>query len=142
MPEPTPASDPMKEKDIRENKDIAAVSYLWILSFLVYFARKDSAFIQYHAKQGIVLFLLSLPLWFIPFIGHALELFILAGVVVGFLNAFQGRYADVPMIGAVAKGEMSVTEMFKHIGKMFGRLFKKKKEKERSSDSSASFDSF
>ncbi len=102
-----------REEDIRKNKDLAAVSYLWILSIPLYMSRKDSPFIQYHSKQGMVLFLLSIPLWFIPLIGQLFELVVLMGMVMGFLHAIQGEYADVPVVGLLAKGELTWTEALK-----------------------------
>ncbi len=106
----SPGSQTPQDRDVQENKDIAAVSYLWCMSIIIYLARKDSPFIQYHAKQGIVLFLLSIPVWFIPVVGHFLEFLLLAGMVMGFLNAFQGQKEDVPFIGKVAKGEMTIMQ--------------------------------
>ncbi len=102
-----------REDDIRKNKDMAAVGYLWILSIPIYMTRKDSPFIQHHSKQGIVLTLLSIPLWFIPVVGHLLELIVLMGMVMGFVNAMQGHYYDVPVVGALAKGEITFTEATK-----------------------------
>lgn len=89
--------------DVLANKDIAALGYVWILSVFVFFARKDSPFVRFHARQGIVLFVLSLLVWAVPFIGRYLELLILALAVIGFLNAAQGLWRELPLIGAVAR---------------------------------------
>ena len=40
---PTPAT-PGPDTDIEQNKDMAALSYAWILSVIIFFARKDSPF--------------------------------------------------------------------------------------------------
>lgn len=120
---PPSGTESPRERDIRENKDIAAVSYIWVMSIIIYFARKDSAFIHYHARQGVVLFLISLPLWFIPVVGNLLEFFILAGMVMGFINAFQGHYTDVPVIGALAKGELTPMQALKKAAEFFRGLF-------------------
>ncbi len=92
-------------KDVEENKDIAALGYIWILSVFVFFARKNSPFVRFHAKQGMVLFAASVLLWFVPFIGRFLELIVLGLAVLGFLNAAQGSWRELPLIGALARGD-------------------------------------
>ncbi len=128
-----------QDRDVRENKDIAAVSYLWFLSIVIYLARKDSPFVQYHAKQGMVLFLISIPLWFIPVIGHLLEFLVLAGMVMGFLNAFQGQWADVPFIGGIAKGETTPLQALRAFWEACKKLFRGavKEAKKKPEESSA-----
>ena len=109
---PTPGT-PEQQNDIEQNKDVAAMSYLWILSVVVLYARRDSPFIQYHARQGLWLFLVSIPVWIIPGIGHYLEFFVLAGMIIGFLNAAQGRSHDVPVVGQLAKGTLTLRDLWK-----------------------------
>ena len=106
---------PEQQADIEKNKDVAAMSYLWIMSVVVLYSRRDSPFIQYHAKQGLWLFLFSIPVWIIPGIGHYLEFFILAGMIIGFLNAAQGKRHDVPIIGQLAKGSLTLLDLWKVI---------------------------
>jgi hypothetical protein len=49
----------------------------------------------------------------IPTIGHLLEFFVLAGMIIGFLSAAQGRYHDLPLIGALAKGTLTLRDLWK-----------------------------
>src|SRR3989344_629855 len=100
-------------KDIEDNKDVAAMSYLWILSVVVLYARQDSPFIQYHARQGLWLFLISIPVWLIPGVGQYLEFFVLALMIIGFLNAAQGKQHDLPVIGQLAKGTLTLRDLWK-----------------------------
>jgi len=97
--------------DIRINKDIAAFSYLWIMSVVIYMTRKESKFVRYHAKQGIVLFLLSIPISLIPFLGKIGLFFIVAAMLLGFVHAAQGQYADVPVVGDLAKGDLKAGDL-------------------------------
>ncbi len=106
-----PANETPEQRDIRENKDMAAFSYIWIMSVLIYFSRKDSAFIQYHSKQGIVLFLLTIPVSFIPVVGKYLVFLIVAGMLLGFLNAASGQIRDVPLAGPLSRGELSAGDL-------------------------------
>lgn len=91
--------------DVEENKDIAALGYVWILSIVVFFTRKNSPFVRFHAKQGIVLFILSVAFWMVPMVGRLLELVVLALCALGFINAAQGKRKDLPLIGAFARGD-------------------------------------
>ncbi len=108
-----PLLTPEQRADIEKNKDVAAMSYLWILSVVVLYARRDSPFVQYHARQGMWLFLISIPVWLIPGIGRYLEFFVLAGMIIGFLNAAQGRHHDLPVIGQLAKGTLTIRDLWK-----------------------------
>jgi uncharacterized membrane protein len=141
MDAPLPTHESDREKDIRLNKDIAAVSYLWVMALLIYIARKDSPFVQYHSKQALVLFAISIPLWFIPGLGQFFELFLLAGGVMGFLNAFQGRYSDVPIAGKLSRGELTPAEAMREIIKaardLWYGIFPKNKNTKSSSPSNS-----
>lgn len=95
------------------NKDMAAFSYVWIMSVLLYAARRDSPFIRYHSKQAMVLFFLSIGFAIIPFIGQFLMLFAIAGMLYGFVTAAQGQYTDIPIVTQLAKGEMTIQDLFK-----------------------------
>lgn len=118
----TPTGETDDQRDIRTNKDIAAFSYVWIMSVIIYIARKDSRFIQYHSKQGIVLFLLTLPAVMIPVIGNLLVLVIVAGMVLGFIHAAQGKYDDVPVAGDLAKGNFAVKDLVHSVAKLLESL--------------------
>jgi len=113
------------EADVQENKDIAAFSYLWVMSIVVYLLRPHSAFARYHSKQAILLFILSFPVWFIPFgLGRFLELIILGAMVLGFMNAAQGQWKDIPLIGPLSRREMTIREAWKIIVEGAARLAK------------------
>ena len=102
-----------EQKDIRMNKDVAAFSYIWIMSVVIFASRKDSKFIQFHSRQAVVLFLASIIAAIIPFIGKYLVMLVVAGMLLGFINAAQGHYADVPFAGDLAKGKLSVNDVLK-----------------------------
>ena len=107
---------PHKNEDVELNKDLAALSYIYIMSVVIYLLRgKESAFIRFHSKQAMVLFLIAIITWFIPFIGPLLELVVLLGVAVGFVHAAQGQWKDVPIAGPLSRGEMGVRDAWKEI---------------------------
>ena len=105
--EETPTMDAMDDqKDIEENKFIAALSYLGILCLVPLLAKKESKFAQFHAKQGlmylIVMVLASFVVWF-PIIGWLLWLVLVVLDIIGFVQALSGKYWEMPVIGGLAK---------------------------------------
>lgn len=92
-----------EKKDINTNRVLAALSYVWIVSLLMLLLKKDSAFVQFHAKQGFVLWVASLIFWFIPFVGWLLNVIVLVFVVVGFIQALSGVWWKAPYISRWAE---------------------------------------
>jgi len=94
-------------KDIEESKAMAAISYLGILFLIPLLAKKDSPFAQFHAKQGLALFVLEVIYGFataIPFIGWFLiswvvGIFIIVLFIMGLVNALGGKCIELPLIG-------------------------------------------
>ncbi len=97
----------------------AAIAYLSILCWIPYFLQGERAFPLYHAKQGILLFLLELCcavlLWIleltigrIPFLGLLLMVIvqvaaflpILGLIVLGFTRALSGEKLPLPWVGS------------------------------------------
>lgn len=97
----------MEEKsslgESQESKLLAAVSYFWILSIIILLVKKDSKFVQFHAKQGFILFIASIIFWFIPILGWILNLVIVVGVILGFIKALSGEYWRVPLIHGISQ---------------------------------------
>lgn len=90
-------------KDIQDNKVLAAISYLWVLSLIVLLVKKDSKFAKFHAKQGLVLFIASIILGFVPVLGWLLELVVVIFVIVGLLKALSGEYWKMPLVSLLAE---------------------------------------
>lgn len=105
--EPTAAPSGGSSSDVEQNKGIAAIGYIWLLFLIPLLAKKDSPFAQYHAKQGLVLFVSSVIasiLYGVPVLGTfilgpvaSLIVFIL--FIIGLVNALGGKTAPLPMIG-------------------------------------------
>lgn len=101
-------------KDIEENKVIAAIGYISILCFVPLLMAKESKFAQFHAKQGLVLFiigvivmLINVVIGWIPFIGWAIALTLSAIVIIlsllGLIKALAGEWYEVPLVSDFAK---------------------------------------
>lgn len=94
----TPMAD---DRDAQDNKYVALFSYIYILFLVPLLAKRDSKFCQFHAKQGLVLFVVdivaSLLVW-IPVIGQLLALALAIVSVIGIIKVLNGEYWKIPFI--------------------------------------------
>lgn len=112
---PVQAADP---SDLKASKVFAILSYFWILFFLPLVCCKDSPFGRFHANQGLLSFIfgavtgaclkiVGLFYAFIPIFGGLIIgiLSVVVGLVnlffmiVGIVNAAEGKYRRLPLIG-------------------------------------------
>jgi uncharacterized membrane protein len=111
MSDTTPVID---KKDINDNKAFAALSYIFILCFVPLLMARESKFAQYHAKQGLVLFIveaiimvISNILIFIPVFGWLVimiaYLLVVVLSIIGILKALEGSFWEMPVLGEYAK---------------------------------------
>ncbi|MCX6811465.1 MAG: hypothetical protein NT039_02110 [Candidatus Berkelbacteria bacterium] len=99
--------------DIEKNKGMAVLSYIGILCLIPLLAAKESKFAQFHAKQGLVLFLFEIVvgiLYAIPvinvvmfFIGWILYILVLILAIMGIVYTLQGKYWKMPVLGGLAE---------------------------------------
>lgn len=98
-------------KDVEENKIVTILSYFGILSLVPLLVKKESPFAQFHAKQGLALFLVwmlsAFVLLFIPIIGWMLipllHLLFLVVSIIGIVNVAQGKAWEIPVVKDVVK---------------------------------------
>ena len=118
------------KKDIESNKGISVLAYLGFLFLIPYFAAQKSDFARFHAKQGLVLFVLEfvvnaimsilkailgvtyniygvfawvkIPSVILTIIHSLFGLAALALTIVGIINVVQGRAKELPLIGKFA----------------------------------------
>jgi uncharacterized membrane protein len=83
--------------DAQENKYTAALSYIWILFLIPLLTKKDSKFCQHHAKQGLILFIISLISWF-PFFGWIVGIAVIVVSIIAILKVLSGEYWKIPRI--------------------------------------------
>lgn len=121
MPEDKkPAQNQATKSSVSSNDPIMGVlAYLGILCLVPLLAAKDSDFAQYHAKQGLTLFVaeiaLSVLYWIVGFItiatgGIGFLLFPLLGIawigilvlsIIGIINAVNKKKVPLPLIGGI-----------------------------------------
>ncbi|MEA1962624.1 MAG: DUF4870 domain-containing protein [Patescibacteria group bacterium] len=90
-----------KDKDIEENKAVAALSYVWVLCLVPLLTKKKSKFAQFHAKQGLVLFIIEIIgtfIFWIPLIGWTLGIVLLVVAIMGVLKALNGEWWKIPYV--------------------------------------------
>ena len=104
-------NDFMNTQDVQNNKIWAALSYVGILFILPLLVNGgQSRYAKYHANQGFILFLAEAVviianaiLGKIPLLGGILSallsLAILALMIIGILNAVNGKAKQLPLIG-------------------------------------------
>ena len=111
-PEAAPAPAAPQQPAAKSGGDdnlMAALSYVWIISIIMLVTKKDSDFIQFHAKQGFVLFVVSVIWWiitvalfFLWFISWIIYLVIFIAAVIGFIKAYSGERYSLPVVGDIA----------------------------------------
>lgn len=92
-------------KDALDNRVLAALSYVFLL-FLIPMGKKDSAFCQFHAKQGLVMFLVWIPVSIIslvPFVGWLAWLSMLIITILAISRTLSGETWEIPYLGKHAK---------------------------------------
>lgn len=105
-------------EEIEEGRILAAVAYLPALCFVGFAAAPANRYVQFHARQGLILFGVELAAWIalalvagtvgrIPFLGIvvsaitqlAVGLVLLAVTVYGVAKGASGTFARIPFLG-------------------------------------------
>lgn len=95
------------EKPQDKDRILAALSYFWIISLIAIFLKRDSEFVQHHAWQGLVIFLLltvAKMFFFTPFLGIngfltlGMQLVAVSLMVFPALGAYTGQWLKIPVI--------------------------------------------
>ncbi len=93
----------------KEDKTIAVLSYLGILFLVPLLVERKNKFAQYHAKQGLALFLAevaTMVVGWVPFIGWLIAFvawipWVILSVM-GIINVINRREKPLPIIGKFA----------------------------------------
>ena len=94
------------KKDIEENKFVAALSYVWILCLVPLFFKRQSKFAQFHAQQGLVLFIIEIFGWLIfplPIIGQIIFIMVILYSIIGAQKALAGKYWSMPFLNKLVR---------------------------------------
>lgn len=107
-----------------EDKIFAALGYISILFVVPLILKHDSDYVYFHARQGLVLFLAEVVIWFALFmlesfvvalaprstlniigmLGDLAWLLFVAVSLIGIYFAALGKKWEMPLLGKIAKG--------------------------------------
>jgi fumarate reductase subunit D len=95
---------------IREGKFFAIISYVSFLCIITLILKKDNKFALFHAKQGLVLFVMEVAafiLSIIPFLGWLIGIFGYALFLLvslwGIMQSALGIYCRIPVITEISE---------------------------------------
>ncbi len=97
-----------------KQKGIALLSYLWILTLIPLLTNRDDRFIHYHAKQGLLLFLiwiifiiLTYPLTYVPYAGIMIIAITFVALtilnIICIIKVLKGNTWAIPALGFYAE---------------------------------------
>jgi len=96
-------------KKLDDNKVIAILSYIGVLCLIPLLMKKDDKFVFFHAKQGLVLFIVEIITYFvlmIPILGWIIapiaSLIWLTLSIIGIVNVLGGEMKELPILGKYA----------------------------------------
>ena len=95
--------------DIAETKYLSLFCYLGVMfMILALVAKPHSAFVRYHANQGLVLMVLEFAatiVFIVPILGWIVgvvaAIFALVCVIIGIVNCCSGKAKELPLIGQI-----------------------------------------
>lgn len=91
-----------QKNDISANRIWAAMSYVLLLSLVLLLTKRDSAFVQFHARQGVVLFLFWLLMW-VDAIGFFVFWIWLVLTIICIVQALRGEYFSIPLVSRITR---------------------------------------
>ena len=98
-----------EEQEIVDGKFFAIISYVSFLCVITLILKKSNKFALYHARQGLVLFVMEVTafiLSIIPFLGWLIGIFgyvlFLLVSVWGIMQAALGVYSRIPVVSEIS----------------------------------------
>ena len=95
-----------KKMSVSGDNVYAILSYLWILCLIPILMKKEEDFVRFHARQGLMLFIVEVAIGIIgiiPLLGHIVYLvgMLACGIlsIVGIVQVLMGNKWKMPVIG-------------------------------------------
>jgi len=118
----------------QREKEFAALSYVWVFAVFIYFSSEaKSNYVKYHARQGIVLFVLSIIFFLLPGYLSYLNVLVVFLMIFCIIEAVMGSWYQLPLIGDWIQGIFKKQHfyLFYDIFNNVKKLLQKKTEKEK-----------
>jgi uncharacterized membrane protein len=103
-----PSGQEMKKPE--KNTLMGILAYIGILIIIPFLVAKDDPFVKFHIKQGLVLVIIEIVVWFVGMsLWQLWELFQLINLaciifsIIGIVNVAQGNEKELPFIGSLGK---------------------------------------
>jgi uncharacterized membrane protein len=98
------------QNTISQNKLMGILAYLGILVLIPFFVSKDDQFVKFHVKQGLVLFILWIIVWFLHSmlwelyaVWNLINIAVFIFVIFGIVHVVKGKQKELPFVGQFAK---------------------------------------
>jgi fumarate reductase subunit D len=96
----------VSKMQITKDNIYSVLAYLWVLCLIPVLMKKDDPAVKFHARQGLMLFIIEVALGIvgiIPFLGLLIAqiggLVCLVLSVMGILNVLKGKQWKIPYVG-------------------------------------------
>ena len=95
----------------QKNTLMAILAYIGPLVIVSYLTAKDDSFVKFHIKQGLVLFVIEVMVWFLGssmfyqfwMLFNLINLATLVFSIIGIVNAVHGKEQELPFLGQFSK---------------------------------------
>jgi len=95
-----------KKVSISGDNAYAILSYLWVLCLIPFLMKKENKFVTFHARQGLMLFIVEVGIGIIgiiPAIGSFISTIgiLICGIVsiIGIIQVLSGKEWKIPVLG-------------------------------------------
>ncbi len=110
MDTPNNPSTPTQSSPAHNKTLMGVLAYIGPLVIVSYLMAKDDPFVKFHVKQGLVLFVVEIVVWFLSsmfwslwFILNMVNVALLILAIIGIVNVVNGRQKDLPLVGKFAE---------------------------------------
>lgn len=116
-----PAEQPTEPKLAveQDEKFFAALAYVFVLFVVTLVAKPKSKYCKFHARQSMVLFLVSIVVLFVlaavPLVGSLLTLALFAVYILAIYRAYMGEMWAIPVVSSFA-GKMDLDTLYGKAG--------------------------
>lgn len=106
VPAPVTAPAAEKKSDDQHRKLMGVLAYMGPLVIIPYLVAREDSFVKFHIEQGLVLFIISLLVWFASSLTWFLmpiwaivNFVILVLAFIGILNVLKDEKKEIPFVG-------------------------------------------